>query len=465
MMVESNRLEYKRELTDGFEREAIAFLNYRDGGVIYIGIDGDGSVVGVTNCDAVQLAIKDRLKNNILPSCLGLFDVIHEVREGKDIIKVTLASGSEKPYYLRKYGMSEKGCFVRIGSAVEPMPGRMIEDLFSRRTRNSIGLIRSRRQDLRFEQLRIYYQESGLTLGDQFAANLELLTEDGAYNYAAYLLADRNGNSVQVAKYRGLDRCDLIDSNEYGYCSLIKTCKQVLDRLAVENRMATRITSKERINHWLWNTVALREAVINAIIHNDFTNELVPKFEIFDDRLEITSAGSIEEGKEQEDFFAGFSIPRNKILMRVFKDLDIVEYLGSGMPRILKAYPKESFMFTANFIRTTFPISLEALELEREGSQETRVEIQETQVEINETRVEPQETRVEIKGTRVETARRILQVLRENPEMTLAEVATTIGKSVSAVERASAKLVEAGYLRRIGPRKGGRWEVVEDGHE
>ena len=268
--MESNRVEYKRELTDGFEREAIAFLNYRDGGVIY--------------------------------------------------------------------------------------------------TRNSLGRMRSLQQSLNFEQLRIYYEEAGFSLGDRFAANLELLTEDGAYNYAAYLLSDRNGNSVQVAKYRGLDRYDLIDTNEYGYCSLIKTCKQVLDRLDVENRTATKITRKERIERRLWNVVALREAVINAIIHNDYTNEAVPKFEIFDDRLEITSAGSIPEGVAREEFFAGYSIPRNKILMRVFKDLDIVEYLGSGMPRILRAYPKESFIFTANFIRSVFPISQEALELERGAS-------------------------------------------------------------------------------------------------
>lgn len=181
--MESNRVEYKRELTDGFEREAIAFLNYRDGGVIYIGIERDGAVVGVADCDAVQLAIKDRLKNNILPSCLGLFDVIHQVRESQDIIKVTLASGSEKPYYLRKYGMSEKGCFMRIGSASEPMSGRMIEELFAKRTRNSLGRMRSLQQSLNFEQLRIYYEEAGFSLGDRFAANLELLTEDGAYNY------------------------------------------------------------------------------------------------------------------------------------------------------------------------------------------------------------------------------------------------------------------------------------------
>jgi predicted HTH transcriptional regulator len=366
-MTENNRIEYKRELTDGLEKEVIAFLNYHDGGIIYIGIDKHGAIYGVSECDALQLVIKDRLKNNIQPSCLGLFDVIHETREGKDIIKLIVASGTEKPYYLRRFGMSEKGCFIRIGSASEPMTQHMIEELFARRTRNSIARIRSLRQDLTFEQLKIYYQEAGLTLGDKFAANLELLTEDGVYNYAGYLLADQNGNSVQVAKYAGTDRVDLLESKDYGFCCLVKTCKQILDRLeGVENRVINKITPRERISRSLWGKVALREAVINAIIHNDYSTELVPKFEIFADRLEITSAGTVHPGSEQDDFFAGYSMPRNKTLMRVFKDLAMVEYLGSGMPRILKAYPREAYTFSTHFIRTTFPVSREALALEEE---------------------------------------------------------------------------------------------------
>jgi len=73
---ESNRIEYKRELTDNLEREVVAFLNYREGGIIYIGITDSGTLFGVQDIDNVQLKIKDRLKNNILPSCLGLFDII-----------------------------------------------------------------------------------------------------------------------------------------------------------------------------------------------------------------------------------------------------------------------------------------------------------------------------------------------------------------------------------------------------
>lgn len=90
--MENNRIEYKRELTDGLKKEGIAFLNYHDGGHIYIGIDSAGDVYGVPDCDAVQLAIKDRLKNNIQPSCLGLFDVIHETRNGKNIIKLRVTA-------------------------------------------------------------------------------------------------------------------------------------------------------------------------------------------------------------------------------------------------------------------------------------------------------------------------------------------------------------------------------------
>lgn len=426
-MGESNRIEYKRSLTDSLEREAVAFLNYRDGGVIYIGVDDKTGVpVGLEGADQLQLQIKDRLKNNIQPSVLGLFDVLLDQRDGKNVIKITLASGPEKPFYLKKQGLSEKGCFMRVGSAVEPMPIRMIEDLFARRTRNSIGKIKAPRQDLTFEQLKIYYHEAGFDLVDKFAANLELLTEEQAYNYAAYLLADRNGISIKVARYRGTDRVDLIENNEYGYCSLIKATKQVLDKLAVENRTRTRITPRERIDLSLIQPIALREAVINAIIHNDYSNEIPPKFELFDDRLEITSAGGIPQGLSQSEFFNGYSVPRNKEMMRVFKDLELVEYLGSGLPRILKAYSSEIFTFSENFVRIVFPYTTQ------ETAQETAQE-------------------------------KIIACLKAMPGITRKQLAAKVGLSESGVKYHLEKLKAAGKIYHVGPTKSGIWQVVERG--
>ena len=172
-----------------------------------------------------------------------------------------------------------------------------------------------------------------------------------------YLLADENGNSIKVAKYSSLDRCDLIENNEYGFCSLIKATKSVLSKLDIENKVVATITPMERIETPLWNKVALREAVINAIVHNDYSFEVPPKFEIFPDRFEITSAGRLPESLTREEFFNGISIPRNKELMCIYRDVELVESLGSGIPRILRAYGKDCFKFTDNFIRITLPIS------------------------------------------------------------------------------------------------------------
>jgi predicted HTH transcriptional regulator len=314
--------------------------------------------VGVVDVDGDMLKVKDRIKNNINPSAMGLFDVLDETGPtGVHCIKIIVASGSEKPYAKKKYGLSEKGCFMRVGSATEPMPTAMIERLFANRTRNSIGKIKAHRQALSFEQLRIYYEEKRKPLGRQFKANLELTTDDGALNYAAYLLADENNTSIKVAKYRGLNRVHLIENNEYGHCSLIKATKAVLDKLEIENKTASTITAKERIDRRLWNAVALREAVINAIVHNDYSREAPPKFEIFADRIEITSACALPEGLTPAEFFEGYSIPRNKELMRVFRDLELVEHLGSGLPRITEFYGPECFRFTENFLRITFAAS------------------------------------------------------------------------------------------------------------
>ena len=76
-MNETNRIEYKLEYNSDIdvEKEVIAFLNYKEGGYVYFGINKDGDVIGIDNVDECMLKIKDRLKNNISPSALGLFDI------------------------------------------------------------------------------------------------------------------------------------------------------------------------------------------------------------------------------------------------------------------------------------------------------------------------------------------------------------------------------------------------------
>ena len=443
-MQENNRTEFKAVLNDKLEKEIVAFLNNREGGILYIGLDDNGHPVGVNDPDDVQLKIADRIKNNILPSTMGLFDICTEMIEGVNVVKVLVSSGLEKPYYIRKLGMSPAGCYARIGSSAQPMTTAMIDELYAKRIHTTLRNIPAPRQDLTFAQLRIYYEENGLALNDQFAASLEFLTPDGKYNYIAYLLADENGVSIKVAKYAGRDKVNLIVNEEYGYCSLIKAAHKVLDRMDIENVTRSKITSKLRVDKRLVEPVAMREAIINAVVHNDFTREIPPVFEIFSDRIEITSYGGLIPGQSEEDFFSCCSMPRNRELMRVFRDCGMVEQLGSGMSRILHAYDKSIYRISDHFIKVVFPFDEELIYAnDVENGVDDGVE----------------------NGAENDDAggvdERLVSLLRIRPDIRTAEISKELGISLRTVSRILKRLRENGKIKRIGSDKKGYWEVLK----
>ena len=106
----------------------------------------------------------------------------------------------------------------------------------------------------------------------------------------------------------------------------------------------------------LVDPIPMREAVINAIVHSDFSREIPPVFEIFSDRMVFTSYGGLIPGQSEQDFFSCSSMPRNRELMRVFKDVGWFAAFGSGMSRILKVYDKNIFKISEHFIKVEFPI-------------------------------------------------------------------------------------------------------------
>ena len=351
---ETNRVENKEQLNEDFEQEVIAFLNYKEGGIIYVGVRKDGQVVGLKDVDLTQLQVKDRIKNNIQPSTLGLFDVVVETIDNKEVIKVVISSGTEKPYYLRKKGRTPEGCYIRVGSSKERMTERMIDDMYSKRIKNTLKEIDSPRQELTFNQLKIYYEEHGLKLNDNFLQNLDLLTSEGKYNYNAFLLADENNVSIKLVKYLGTNKMDLVENQEYGYRCIITATQRILDRLDAENTVYAKIEYKGRKEVEMIDKAALKEAVINAVVHNDYSYGNSPIVELYSDRIEITSAGGLPQELSQEEFLEGVTAPRNKELIRVFKDVDLIENIGSGVLRILDAYDKSCFKFMEHFLRVTF---------------------------------------------------------------------------------------------------------------
>ena len=128
--------------------------------------------------------------------------------------------------------------------------------------------------------------------------------------------------------------------------------------------------------------------------------------------------------------------------MRIYRDLDIVESLGSGIPRILRAYGEECFQFTDNFIRIIFPASVHA-------DLESGPETVESGIEIAE-------------GGTENTVKRILNLLKTNSRITSREIAGELNMARSGIAKHLNNLKSSGVIRRVGPKKGGHWEIVNN---
>lgn len=333
------------------------------------------------------------------------------------------------------------GCYTRIGTSSQPMTTAMIDDLYARRIHTTLRNILSPRQDLKFAQLKIYYQERGLELNQQFVSSLELLTPDGKYNYIAYLLADENGVSIKVAKYSGRDKVDLIENEEYGYCSLIKATNSVLEKMKIENVTQAKVTSTKRIEKNLVDAVAMREAIVNCIVHNDFTHEIPPVFEIFSDRIVMTSYGGLIQGQSMEDFFSCSSMPRNRELMRVFKDVGLVEQLGSGMSRILKVYDKNIFQISDHFIKVVFPFA-DGMTLENTATAHKAGGKNGSK-----------------NGGNSQDKERVMKLMKNVPEITVNELSDQTGMSTRKISRIIKELRESKKISRIGSARKGYWKI------
>ena len=431
-VIEDVRNEFKIKLTDKFEEEVISFLN-TNGGNIYLGINDKGDIIGINgNIDLLQRTIKDRIKDNIMPSTLGLYDVIVLEKDNKKYIKVIIAKGNERPYYLKGMGMTPDSCFIRVGSSIQSMSSKMINNEFSKRTRNSLKNIVSPKQDLTFSQLKIYYEEKGFSINNNFLKQLDLYTDDGKYNYNAYLLADNNSISIRFGKYDGINSVNLIENEDFGNCCIIKATKNILNKLEIENKTFTKIEYPERQEIKMYDYIAVREAVVNAIVHNDWSNEYSPKFEIFSDRLVISSNGGIQDNTTKEEFLEGFSLPKNKELMKVFNDLDLVEQMGTGIIRILQSYNKDSFEFFPNFIRVTFPFN--------ENKFKTNTK--------------------EIKNNNLtEIQNSIIGLMLDSPTITQETLARLLDVNIRTIQRNIKTLIDLGLIERIGATKKGEWIV------
>ena len=210
--------------------------------------------------------------------------------------------------------------------------------------------------------------------------------------------------------------------------------EKIKARLSADNICVSDTTVRPRNDIYLFDYDAVNEAVLNALVHNDWT-VTEPQISLFSDRMEILSHGGLPSGMSTEDFYEGISHPRNSTLMRVFLNIGLTEHTGHGVPTIIKKYGKEVFEITDNYIKCRIPYDKNVLEMSRNN------------VGIN----------VGIN----KTEKAVLGLLIDNPEMTAEEIAIEVGVTKRTVERTLVSLKKKGLIERIGSNKNGSWAVVK----
>ena len=444
-MRETNRIRFKKKLNDSFEKSVVSFLNYPGGGEIVLGISKGGDILGVGNVDKTRSKIKKRISKRICPQTDGLFEVVPVKIDDKKIMRIIVSCGPQRPYFIKKEGMSEEGCFIRVGNSTGRMTEEMIKDVLTKRQQFTLLSMASPDQSLTFKQLGSCYEEKGFDPTKQFIEDLGLLNKDG-YNYAAYLLADKNKISIKVMVYAGTDKTDLIEATECGNCCLVTAVKRVLEKLDSAKLDLGRTADGHPDKRHL-NNIALREAVINAVMHNDYSKG-VPFIEVFSDRIVVTSHGGLVADLSKEDFFQCRSMPRNGELMRVFRDLEIAGQMGSGIGQILRAYDKSIFELTSDSVSVTFSLLFESPVT---PNNKIRPKI----------KTKAHDAVNEPAGLAEDKDDQILDILKSNPNVTIPEISALTGKSPRTISRRLREYQDSGVIRRDGARKNGCWTVVK----
>ena len=355
---ESPTVELKREVTDDLILEIIAFLNSYLGGTIYVGVDDNGDIKGISK-DKIDLE-ESRIINwirdeGILPNCS---DYINLRYNEDNVLEINVSPGKNKPYYLKGKGLKPSGVYIRYSrnksQATEEEIRRMIRESSIIEYESLI----SEEQELTFFELEMEFRRRKLDFKKFKMVTSGFKTIDDKYTNLAFIFSDQYNINTKVAIYKGLTRAEFKNKKEFSG-SIIRQIHEVLDYVYLCNETRVVIDgSPNREEYDSYPKEALREAIINCYCHRDYDRNSNIKIEFFDDRCEIISPGSFYDGLTLSDALQGVQSFRNINLVRLLYKLDLIENYASGFARIFRSYRDYNKKPQVDILNTAVKISL-----------------------------------------------------------------------------------------------------------
>lgn len=336
---ESETVELKETVTEDVKKEIIAFAN-TDGGEIYIGVKDDGAVAGVENPDGVALQISNMARDAIKPDITLFLHYETIYIDEKAIVKTIVQRGTKRPYYLLKKGLKPEGVYVRQGCSSAPASEWSIRKMIKETDGDVYESLRSVYQELTFQEMTKEFQKRRMPFGNQQMKILKMIDKDGLYTNLSWLLSDQCTCSTKVALFQGEDSFVFLDRKEYSG-SLFQQMNEIYAFLNICNKTKSTLQGLYRTDKKDYPEVAVREALMNALVHREYSISASTLIGIYDDRMEFTSVGGLPNGISEEDMRLGISVCRNQNLANIFYRLQLIEAYGTGIPKIFYAYEKE----------------------------------------------------------------------------------------------------------------------------
>ncbi|MFR0979163.1 MAG: RNA-binding domain-containing protein [Holdemania filiformis] len=334
MQYESERIEYKSQMIDDIYKEVIAFAN-TNGGVIYIGIDDKGKLIGIDNVDETYTRLTNGIRDAIAPD-VTLF--VRYILQNNKVIQIEVGEGSYKPYYLKSKGMKPNGVYVRQGaSSVQASP-----DQIRRMIKDSDGDVfeemRTATQELSFEEAERAFKRYKVDFSEEKYIALGLRNiHDDQYTNLAMILSDQCQHTTKIAVFGDEANITFKDAKEFGG-SIFKQLDDSYAYLMLCNRPAATFKGLERVELSDYPEDALREALLNALVHRDYSYSGSIIINVNDSCIEFISLGGLLPGLSADDIRSGISQPRNRKLAEIFHRLRLIESYGTGIRKIYALY-------------------------------------------------------------------------------------------------------------------------------
>ena len=332
MIFESENIEFKLQMVDDIYKEVIAFAN-TDGGVLYVGIDDNGNAVGLDDVDETYTRITNGIRDAIQPD-VTMF--IKYVLQDNKVIRIEVGEGSYKPYYLKSRGMKPTGIYVRQGTSSVQASPEQIRRMIKESDGDNYEDTRCLEQELTFDAARTAFQRYGVEFSVEKYRALGI-TQNDVFTNLAMLLSDQCLHTTKIAVFKDEFCTEFRDSKEFSG-SVFNQFENAVNYLALCNKTASVIKGVVRTDKQDYPEEAIREALLNALVHRDYSFSGSIIINVNDSKMEFISLGGLLPGLSTEDIRIGVSQPRNKKLAEIFHRLRLIESYGTGIRRIFKLY-------------------------------------------------------------------------------------------------------------------------------